>query len=296
MTDSKSQESTYTAQRTRKTLPAFITGTAQQKYLCAEDGARSAGEGGYTHWYVDGSLEGERPADWSPSRIDALLAIAQDEGVRPIYHGNFKVPIASDVAEVRATAIPYVRSEIDVCAALGAPLILHGGGIVEPRSVRHAKGIALDGLVESLLRITEYAQQRGVAVWLENLCNYTNCHPFYYIFTRDEEFEYVLDRVHGIDFILDVSHAYVNGGDPVKTFEAFRKRIVAMAFSDNNSTADSHLPLGRGTLNYPGLVDQIMAANWQGTISFETRGSELDHSIDHLTQLVGDREWTCEMQ
>ncbi|MCF5662671.1 sugar phosphate isomerase/epimerase, partial [Pseudomonas syringae] len=52
--------------------PAFMTATALQDYLGAETGLRTAHEQGYSHWYIDGSLEGERPVDFTPARIAAL--------------------------------------------------------------------------------------------------------------------------------------------------------------------------------------------------------------------------------
>lgn len=264
----------------------FIAGTAQQKYLNAEEGAKSAAANGYSHWYVDGSLVGERPADWSAARIEALRDNARQLGVKPIYHGNFKVPLSSDVKEMREAAIAYVTREIDLSAALGAPLILHGGGIVEPRNVKEARHIALDGMVENVNRLAEYANDRGVKIWLENLCDYNKFHPFYYIYTKFDEFDYVLSRVPAVSFILDASHAHVNSGDPVRVFDAFYDRIVAMAWSDNMGVLDSHMPLGRGNVDYPRLIKSIIEHNWSGVLSFETRGSELTDSLAYISRVA----------
>jgi L-ribulose-5-phosphate 3-epimerase len=271
---------------THKTTIPFLAGTAQQKYLKAEDGARSAAANGYSHWYVDGSLEGERPADWPETRIKALRDLAGQLGVRPIYHGNFKIPLGSDVREMREAAVAYVSKEVDLSARLGAPLILHGGGIVEPRKIKEVRHIALDGLVENLNRLTEYAKDQGVEIWLENLCDYTKFHPFYYVYTKFEEFDYVLSRAPAVSFILDVSHAHVNNGDPVGVFDAFHKRIVAMAWSDNMGVFDSHMPLGNGNVDYPRLIKSIIERNWAGVLSFETRGSELTDSLAYIGQLA----------
>jgi sugar phosphate isomerase/epimerase len=273
----------------RSRYPAFLAGAAQQQYLQAEEGLKAADDEGYTHWYIDGSLDGERPRDFSNARIAALRKDAQSHGLSPIYHGNFKVPIASDVEEMRGAAADYVRQEIDLCAELGSPLILHGGGIVEPRAVKPVKRICLEGLVDVLDKLTAYAEAKGVELWLENLSNYTKNHPFYYIFTKDEEFDYVFSRIGGVSFILDVSHAYINNGDPTETFRKFRHRIVAMSFSDNMGVVDSHLPLGKGSLDYRTLIDEISSASWRGIISFETRGGTLRDSLDHLAALAADK-------
>lgn len=50
----------------------FCLGVAQHKYLGAEKGLQSAIDGGYSHWYIDASLLGERVEDWTDARIASL--------------------------------------------------------------------------------------------------------------------------------------------------------------------------------------------------------------------------------
>lgn len=264
-----------------------MSGAAQQKYLAAEDGIAAAASNGYSHWYVDGSLPGESPQDFPPARVDRIRELMAEFDVRPIVHGNFKVPLGSDVEQLGKAAIQYVRQEVDLCHALGgAPLIVHGGGIVEPRLVLDARKRGLCGLIDRLKTVAAYAAEKGVPIWLENLSNYTKFHPFYYIYTSSEEYEIVLENVPSISFFLDVSHSHVNDGNPVAVFEKFSGRIDAMSFSDNEGVRDSHLPLGRGNLDYAGLVRSMLHHKWQGIIGFETRGSELRHSLRFLNRLT----------
>ncbi|WP_419736832.1 sugar phosphate isomerase/epimerase family protein [Pseudomonas sp. COR18] len=271
----------------RETWPAFITATAQQDYLAAEAGLQRALEQGYSHWYIDGSLEGERPSDFTAQRLAALNELIANSGVKPIFHGNFKAPLGSDVEDLAAAALDYVKKEVDICAALGgAPLIVHGGGVVEPRLVKEARQKGLEGLVGNLRELVAYGKARGVEIWLENLCNYTRFHPFYYICTTADEVEHVLESVPGLHMFLDVSHAYVNEGDPLSFFWKFSDRVVGMSFSDNNGDRDSHFPLGQGNLDFPGLIDAIQYTGWKGMVGFETRGGTLRGSVDFLNQLV----------
>lgn len=271
----------------RDIWPAFMTASALQDYLAAETGLQSAVEQGYSHWYIDGSLEGEGPADFSPERLATLNQLIASSGVKPIFHGNFKAPLGSDVEALAAAALDYVKKEVDVCAALGgAPLIVHGGGVVEPRLVKEAREKGLGRLIGNLRELVAYGKERGVEIWLENLCNYTRFHPFYYICTTEDEVEQVLEAVPGLHMFLDVSHAYVNGGDPLSFFWKFSNRVVGMSFSDNNGDRDSHFPLGRGNLNFPALVDAIQYTGWKGMVGFETRGGTLMGGVSHLNQLV----------
>lgn len=266
--------------------PTFMKAAAQQNYLSAEAGLLLARQEGYSHWYIDGSLEGERPADFDPPRVHALNRLILESGIKPIYHGNFKAPLGSDVKALANSALDYVKQEVDLCQALGCrSLIVHGGGVVEPRLVREACSIGLVNLIDNLQQLVAYGKQQGVDIWLENLCNYTRFHPFYYICTTEDEVETVLTAVPGLHLFLDVSHAYVNGGDPLSFFNKFNHRIKGMSFSDNKGDRDSHSPLGRGTLDFTGLISAVKRTQWQGTIGFETRGSTLMDSVNFLNAL-----------
>lgn len=269
--------------------PVYMTGTAQQNYLKAELGAQEAAAQGYSHWYIDGSLPGERPADWTAGRVAALRETMLKLGVKPIYHGNFKVPLGSDVRELGGAALDYIKQEVDLSASLGgAPVIVHGGGIVEPRLVIEARRTGLRLFIDRLNELVEYARERGVEIWLENLSNYTKFHPFYYICVTGDEYAEVLDNVPGLRLFLDVSHAHVNDGKPVEVFERLHHHVVGMSFSDNTGVRDSHFPLGRGSLDYPGLVEAMLKHEWKGLIGFETRGSTLAESLSYLND-VGAR-------
>ena len=102
----------------REPWPSYITAAAQQDYLKAEDGILKAAEQGYSHWYIDGSLPGERPGDWNYQRIRTLNEMIATVGVKPIYHGNFKAPLGSDVPELGRSALEYIKREVDLSAAI----------------------------------------------------------------------------------------------------------------------------------------------------------------------------------
>lgn len=272
------------------TLPDFMVGYGVQRYHKAEEGVVNASHEKCTHWYIDGAEHSDRAAEWSDSRIDNMKDLMAKYGIKPIYHGNFKVPIASDVPEIRKKGVGYVYSEIDVAAKLGAPLILHAGGIVEPRDVKGSKERALNGYIDSLKDLSAYAEEKGVVLWLENLCNYKKFHPFYYIFTNLAEYERVFSEIksENVKMIFDVCHETVGGGDPIEVFDRLKDKIVSFSFSDTDGVRDSHWPLGKGVVNYRSLLNAIQSADWRGVVSFETRGGVLYQNVEYLNQLIND--------
>jgi sugar phosphate isomerase/epimerase len=268
-------------------MAKFVTEYGQQLYLSAEDGAIQANKDGATYWYIDGSFPEEYPEHWSDERIAALNKQVTELGVKPILHGNFKAPLASDVEDVRKAAVANVLKEVELASKLSAPLIIHGGAIVEPRLVLKAKKDALDQYVKSLQTIAAYAKEKNVIILLENLSNYLYYRPFHYIFTTPNEYRYVFEKITDthVKFFFDVGHAAICEGDPVAVIEEFHERIWGMSFSNNDGVRDLHLGLDQGLISYQNVVNKLIECQWQGVIAFEVRGRDFSRNVRDLEAL-----------
>ncbi len=272
-----------TPSRKTTSLP-FVMGYALQNYSSAEKGLMDAAENGYEYWYMDASLPFNTFKKWDEARINNLHRKMELYSVKPILHGNYKVPLSSDVEELRIAALAYTKKEIDLADALSGPLIIHGGVIVEPREVNAIKREALDNFLFSVEELANYASKKNVLLYLENLSNYKNYRPFHYIFTHDEEFDHILSRID-VSFFLDVGHANIGNASPPEIFRKYAHRIAGMSFSNNNGQQDQHLSLAKGSVDYEQLVSHIAACQWKGIIAFETRDKSPTGSIDELIQL-----------
>lgn len=262
----------------------FAKGFAAQDYLVAEEGIVSAFQNNMDYWYIDASLNEDRLDQWPIDRINHLEKLINQYNILPIIHGNYKVPLASDVEHLRLASIEYVKKEIDFAKQLGAPLIIHGGAIVEPRLIKKTKKYALNQFFLSIEALLNYSEKCGVNIYIENLSNYTNYFPFHYIFTTPEEISYVLEKIPDVKIFFDVGHANI-GNDPVEFFSMFHQSIVGMSFSNNNGVRDSHLGLFNGKIKYSDLVGKILKLGWRGIIALETRGVSASQSIDDLKKV-----------
>jgi L-ribulose-5-phosphate 3-epimerase len=264
----------------------FATGVAVQHYLPAEEGLVDAYEEGCSHWYVDASLIEDMPENWSAHRAKELVAASRDHDVRPILHSNFRAPLASEISGVRAAALDYVRTEIDLAASIdAAALVIHGGAFVEPRPTKAHRDAALERFVTLLAKVVREAADKGVAVWLENLSHYPKYRPFSYVFTREQDYPVVLEHIPDVRFILDVGHANVNQSLALPAFERFSGSISALSLSNNSGEQDSHLALDDGTLSVRGIVSAIRAQDWTGIVAFETRNAGVRSGVQFLNRL-----------
>lgn len=265
-------------------LLPFVRNYAVQSYASAEKGLLEAYEAEIKHWYIDLSLDANRLEQWSDERIKNLLIWIDHYSVSPIIHGNYKLPLAFDVDAIRIVAVENIKREIDFCARLNAPLIVHAGVIVEPRLVLKTKETALKLFVSSLEDLLPYAREKNVQIYLENLSNYKDRTPFHYIFTSPEEVEYVLNKMPDVKLLFDCGHANINN-NAISFFEKFYRSIEGLSLSNNNGFSDQHLGLKRGTLDYNQLVLKIIELNWSGMVAFETRGMSIDSSINDLKEI-----------
>lgn len=266
-------------------LPPFVKFTALQKYYSAEEGIQVAFENNYSHWYVDLSLTSEVDLFSNMKRIDGLNKIINEKNVFPIVHGNFKSTLSSDLQELRLAAIEYTKKEIMIASKLSAPLIIHGGAIVEPRLVKKAKQDALTYFLASIRELQEFAKKNGVELWLENLSNYTKNHPFYYIFTTEEEFDYILSQVPEIKFFVDIGHLNIGNANIYEIINKYIHRIVGFSVSNNNGLQDQHISLERGTIDYIRVFQELSKHNWSGYIGIEIRDNSPIEALEEIKLL-----------
>jgi len=264
----------------------FVDGFALQSYLQAEEGLIYAANHKYDYWYVDGSIHSDFIDKWNDERIENLLAAIQTHNVKPIFHGNFKVPLSSDVEILRLCAIDYIKKEIDICEKFKCPLIIHGSAVIEPRKIVSVKKLALNNLINSLEILQEYAKLKNVELWLENLSNYPNYKPFHYIGTTIDEFSYILEKIK-ISLFLDFGHANINAPYPAEDFFTnFHPHIAGISMSNNDGKTDQHLKLEDGNMNYQNIVRTIINSKWHGIVGFETRNANPSKSIQSLQSMT----------
>lgn len=274
----------------------FVNALAHQKYLIAEKSIIEAVQSHCTHWYLDGSLYEDMVDKWNDIRVQQLKDMIITHNCKPIFHGNFKAPLASDVLNFSEAAISYVKKEIDLCSKINAPLIIHAGAIVEPRAVLRAKKVGLQNYARAVKILSEYASLKNVTLLLENLSNYKNNRPFHYLFTNYEEYEYIFTQIEkcnisNVFLFFDVGHSNVGNQDTTKVFTDFNYYIKGISLSNNDGSKDQHREIMTGSLNYYELVEAILKTRWYGLVAFETRGINTRNALSQLEIIYN--ELTC---
>jgi sugar phosphate isomerase/epimerase len=125
--------------------------------------------------------------------------------------------------------------------------------------------LVLTEKTRALKEIAEYGRKKSVVINLENLSE------------TAEDFEPVIDEVPDLGLTLDVGHANLNGtvNKSIAIIEKFGKLIRHVHLHDNrggqSKDDDLHLPIGAGTVDFPGIMASLMSVGYEGTMNLEVK-------------------------
>ena len=204
--------------------------------------------------FVDLTIEGPNAVNVSPIKMRPIL---DRYHLTVTGHTDPCLPWAYPIKAVRKAC----RKELERCAgifaALGAKIMnIHPCYFCPPAM----KPALVELNIEALKPIVEMAASHGLTVVLEN---------FRAPFDRVSTFNALFQEVAGLGLHLDFGHANM-GRDTHEVFcRKLGKHIKHVHFSDNRSTADHHMPLGVGNINWKNAVKSLKAIGYDGTITLE---------------------------
>jgi sugar phosphate isomerase/epimerase len=229
------------------------------------------GEHGFD--FVDLAVE---PPHTRPDQLDpaAVRAALQRYGLGVVVHTDPLLPIASPYRSVQDAVQQELVHGVATAAAVGAHLLtLHYRG--KPSFFDAAATAAwYAGL---LIPLCESAAERGITVALENGPE------------RGEQLRIlreVFRRVPRLGLLLDVAHANVGAvkhmTDEYLLDSDVGSRLVHVHVSDNDGSADQHLPLGAprgGGVPWPRVINSLRRRKYDGTITLEIHSADRDYLL-----------------
>ena len=104
------------------------------------------------------------------------------------------------------------------------------------------------------------------------------------LYRSPEEMRELVRRVDrsNVGITLDVGHAAVCGYNPRDFVQLLSDEILHVHLHDNHGSADEHLPPGKGTIDYVGVIQSLKQLDYQGVITFEF---ELENPEDYAAYL-----------
>jgi sugar phosphate isomerase/epimerase len=218
------------------------------------------GEHGFD--FVDFTLE---PPAAGPGQINpaAIRAALDRLGLGVVAHTAWFLPIGSPFASVREACLGEFRRALRAAQRIGATVMnVHYG---KPPSF-FSKEQVVEWHAEVLSRLCQEAAEAGVTIVLEHVPHGGG--------EQLENIVAIMERVPLLRFHLDSGHAKLERSHDrwEEYLERLGPKLLHVHLSENDGTADQHLPLGaapRSTTNWPKHIKKLKAAGYDGTITLE---------------------------
>jgi sugar phosphate isomerase/epimerase len=228
------------------------------------------GEHGFD--FVDFTLE---PPAADPEVIDPdVVRDALDRhhlGV--VAHTAWFIPLGSPFAGIRQACLGEFRRCLRAAHRIGAT-VMNTHFSKPPPSFSPEQAIAWHA--EVLGPLSEEAQGLGVTIVVEHV-------PF----GGSDQLETIaalLDRVPLLRFHLDSGHAKLERRQDRwdHYLDRLGRNLLHVHLSENDGTADQHLPLGsssRGSMDWPAKIAKLRATGYDGTITLEVFSPQREHLL-----------------
>ena len=204
--------------------------------------------------FVDLTIEGPKAFNINPDKIRPIL---DRYNMVVTGHTDPCLPWAYPVKEIRMACLKEFERCAGIFSALDAKIMnIHPCYFCPPAM----KPTLVELNIEALKPIVEMAASHGLTVVLEN---------YKAPFDRVSTFNLMLAEIPGLQVHLDFGHANM-GADNHEVFcRQLGKHIRHVHFSDNRSTADHHMPLGVGNINWKNAIKSLKAIGYDGAITLE---------------------------
>ena len=133
-----------------------------------------------------------------------------------------------------------------------------------------------------LRRVLKRAGDSGISVCVENLSE------------TAEDMAPIFDALPSLNLTLDLGHAQLlsDQNTSFSFIEKFPDRIRHIHAHDNfggNTPADDlHLPVGKGLIDFDGILRRLHETGYDGTLTLELKPTEVGKNLDTVRQLLAD--------
>jgi len=207
---------------------------------------------------------------WAPAHVTpgtdaatrrALAEAARARGIAIPAVGAHIGMVGANPAD-RAAAITFVNGCTDLAADVGAPIVhILSGPLASGVDREEAWGWFRTAVEET----TAYADSRGIVLGIEAIAGH--------VFHRVDDYHRLRRELAGVPFRVnfDPSHLDVQNENPRRVVDELCDQIVHVHLKDGKGIFPQFEfpPLGRGTIDFAGLVEGLRAGGYDGALSVE---------------------------
>jgi sugar phosphate isomerase/epimerase len=204
--------------------------------------------------FIDLTIEGPHALDIDTDKMGSLL-MQYDLAITG--HTDPCLPWAYPIPEIRRASLNELKRCARIFSALGAKIMNIHPCYFTPPALR---GSIIELNIEALKPIVQMASSHDLTIAFEN---------FTAPFDRVTTFQRLLTEVGHLSLHLDFGHANLGRDNHEAFCQQLGEYITHVHFSDNRATADHHMPLGVGNIDWKNAVNALKATGYDGTITLE---------------------------
>jgi sugar phosphate isomerase/epimerase len=228
--------------------------------------------------FVDLTLE---PPAACTSVIDvaAVKRTLDETGLGIVGHTAYYLPFCSPFKALRRGATEEFKRCCEIFGELRAKWVnVHP----DRHAPFHDRAFMVEMNLECFAQVMPTANAAGVGIMIENLPGHYN---------TPTEVGWFLDRMPELALHLDIGHANlsVEKNTTPELCAIYGKRLAHVHAHDNKGgSADLHLPIGAGHIDWPTMIRALKKCGYDDTITLEVFSEDrhfLAYSRDRLRQL-----------
>jgi sugar phosphate isomerase/epimerase len=215
--------------------------------------------------------DGEDRLSWRDSGVTSPW----ESGFFLIAHGPAEGP-PNDADRILNRYLPALKDSVDTAASMGIDLLtIHlwmDSRFVKPRIMDLKKKV--------LRELVGYAGEMEVTISLENLSEPAS------------DLQPVIEAVPGLVLTLDVGHAQLLAKQN-RSFEIIEHLggcIRHVHLHDNRggkgADDDLHLPIGEGIIDFPAILNRLLTAGYDGTMTLELETEDLNSARESVQRMI----------
>lgn len=191
-----------------------------------------------------------------PFNSNEIHKILRDYDITLGYHAPYRdFNLSSINPHTRINCVKQVKEIIELTRSIGGDYVNIHLGFIPDYYPEIAKIKARESCIKSVREIAKFANDRGVKLYIENDPKKPNMLQF------GEKVETLVEIINEVDeFIgitLDIGHANTSKIDIFEFIKTFKDKLHVIHLHDNDGTADSHLPLGKGNINFKEIFNTL---------------------------------------
>ena len=195
---------------------------------------------------------------FTPERISEITELAAKHNVKLSIHNPYNLNASDIIPAFRKADTKYMLAGIKLAKDLNATHITaHLGNFYWFP-------------VEKWMR--KKALNRYIYFALENVVPIPQGSDYYFLGDNLDDFDFLFERLNSKHFLfcLDTGHANVAEG-VIPYIKHLGHKIKTIHFHDNNGDNDSHLPIGKGNINWSEVAASLFKLNFTGPMISECR-------------------------